>query len=466
MKHIILDTNVLISDPAAIFKFQDNHIIIPSTVLIELDGIKDRRTKNDADREAREAIKHIESCMGSHSPTQIAQGVPINYPKAIANKGGTISIVFHSKNNIDNKVEEKGLDISPDSKIIASALILQEKLKSVTLVSQDTNMRLIAAAAGVIKVENYKNEDAINDLDFLPSGKVFIKASSWDEIEYNNGISDDGQYIEFDDSITGSTSYAGAYVFFEDTTECIGCILDVQDGKAKMRQINMKKIMNNRVFGLLPQNLEQGLLLDALTCKNSQLVSVVGKSGTGKTLLIIAALLHAALIEKRFDQIIICRSMVELGEPVGALPGDLTQKTQPWMGGVNDAIKFLAKNYTDSNGKPEPKYSSPEYLIEKAGIVFTSISFLRGDSPSSTCIFLDESQNTNRHVMKALLTRVATGSMFVNAGHLGQCDTNTNPLQSGLVHLITTMKNFKYSKCVKLEKNQRSELAEYAEEVM
>lgn len=468
MKKIILDSNVLISDPSAIFKFQDNHIVIPSTVLMELDSIKDRRTKNGSDREAREAIKHIESCITEHGPKEIREGVPIKYPKSIKEKGGIISVVFYSASELNKTILEKGLDDTPDSKIIAAALMLQEQDSKTTLVSQDTNMRLIASAAGMENVENYKNEDAINDLDFLPSGKLNLKVESWDTIEFGNGINDeDGQYISFNKKYIEGEPYPGAYLFFKNNTqECIGCILKIENNQVLMRHINTKQLMNRKVFGISPKNLEQALLIDAITCANTELVSVVGESGTGKTLIITATLLHLTLIEKRFSQIILCRSLVDLDKPIGALPGDIKEKLSPWMGGFNDAIKFIARNYTSDNGKHDPKFNSPEYLIEKSCTEFVSISHLRGASPSNCILFLEEGQNTNRYVTKSLLSRITSDSMMVTAGHVGQMDTNTSPIQCGLVHLVTTMKNFEYSKCLELKEGHRSRLAKYAESEM
>ncbi len=468
MKKIILDTNVLISDPSAIFKFQDNHIIILSTVLMELDSIKDRRTKNGADREAREAIKHIESCITSCPPKDIQEGVPIKYPDSIKNKGGTISVLFHPAHVLNKKINESGLDDTPDSKIIAAALILQNIDPNTVLVSQDTNMRLIASAAGIEKVENYKNEDAINDLDFLPSGKLCLTTESWDTIEFENGIDEaNGQYIAFKESYIEGDAYPGAYLFFKNNPkECIGCILKIENGQIKLRQINTKQIMNRKVFGITPKNLEQALLIDAILCGNTELVSVIGTAGTGKTLIITACLLELTIIEKRFSQIIICRTLVDLDKSIGALPGDTKQKVSPWMEGFNDAIKFIARNYQGENGKHNPKFNCPEYLIEASCTQYASISFLRGASPSNCILFLEEGQNTNRYVTKSLLTRITSDSMMITAGHVGQLDTNTSPLQCGLVHLVTTMKNFEYSKCIQLEQGHRSRLASYAETVM
>lgn len=435
---------------------------------MELDSIKDRRTKNGSDREAREAIKHIESCITLCAPRDIQKGVPIKYPKSIKNKGGSISVIFHAASVLNKTILESGLDDTPDSKIIAAALILQKDDPNTVLVSQDTNMRLIASAAGMEKVENYKNEDAINDLDFLPSGKLNLTVESWDTIEFENGIDDeDGQFIAFNESYIDGEAYPGAYLFFKNNAEeCMGCILRIENNKVRIRQINTKQIMNRKVFGISPKNLEQALLIDAIMCGNSELVTIMGVSGTGKSLLICACMLELVLIEKRFSQIIICRTLVDLDQPIGALPGDTRQKVSPWMEGFNDAIKFIARNYTSDNPKYDPKFNCPDYLIEKSCTHYASISHLRGASPSNCILFLEEGQNTNRYVTKALLTRITSDSMMITAGHVGQLDTNTSPIQCGLVHLITTMKNFEYSKCIQLEKGHRSRLASYAEAEM
>ncbi|MDP2565871.1 PhoH family protein [Pseudoalteromonas marina] len=465
MKKIILDSNVLISDPSAIFKFRDNHIIILSTVLFELDSIKDRRTKNGSDREAREAIKHIESCISSHSTEEITKGVAINYPPSIKDKGGLISVIFFSAEEIKKQIKEKGLDDSPDSEIIASSLLLQEKFSSITLVSQDTNMRLIASAAGIHKVENYKNEYAVSDLDFIPSGILSLKAKSWDEVEFTNNVNEeDGQYLEISTTDIEGEAYEGAYLFLKENDECIGCILSIDEGKARIRQVNTKQLLKRKVFGITPKNIEQALLIDAITCGNSELVTVIGTAGTGKSIIIVACMLHLILIEKRFSQILICRSLIDLDEPTGALPGSMEQKISPWMRGFNDAVKFIARNYDADNEKYDPKFKCPDYLIEKSCTEYTSISHLRGASPANSIIFLEEAQNTNRHVTKALLSRITEDSLMLVAGHAGQCDSNTNPLQSGLVHLITTMKHFKYSKVIELKENQRSRLAKFADD--
>lgn len=462
MKNLVIDTNVLLSDPTCIFKFDEHRIYIPTYVLYELDNIKDRRDKAGVTKEAREAIKIISDIVEKKSSKEIQTGVPIIYPANFDNNGGTLAVIGSKKNEIEDIVKKTDLDDSPDSKIIACCLLLQEqKNDNVVLVTQDVNMRLIASSVGVQHVEGYKNEKALDDVDLLSSGVFQLEAKSWNDLVYASELDEELGSIMVMDSEQFNGANIGTFVLLSDEhLTIVGSIIKVEDDKVFIQSRNADEMAKRKAWGIIPRNKEQQLALDCLLDQNVDLVTLHGGAGTGKTLLALASAIEQVLEQKRYDKIILTRAIAHLDEEIGHLPGTEEEKMSSWLGGFVDAMEALHKN----DEKSHTGVSSERYVMEKANIQFKSLNFMRGRSLQDAICIIDESQNLTRHQIKSIVTRAGKNCKLVFLGNLAQIDKHyLTALSSGLTHLVVETARYEGARSLHLNEIERSRLAEFGE---
>ena len=425
-KIYVLDTNVLIHDPECIFKFEDNDIVIPMVVIEELDGLK--KGHGEIAYSARHALKLIDSLRETGN---IASGVKLE-------TGGTLNI---------ESVTALSENLSPDNEIITTALSLvcrTEKSaddktesgpeckpyhadaapRSVTLVSKDTSVRIKAEAVG-LHADDYRYDKTSI---FKKYGRVL------EETDYTNGINS-VRYMK-----SGGEMY-----------RLIG-----QDGQCRVKS-------SKCIEGIRPRNSEQEAAIDALTNPEIEIIALTGPAGTGKTLLALAAGIHQTT--KRhplYEQVIVARPVVPMGNDLGYLPGDIDEKLAPWMQPIFDNLEVITNNPKgQEKDNSNPKYSSFKYLID-AGILHTeALTYIRGRSLPKRYFIVDEAQNLRPLDIKTIITRCGEGTKMVFAGDLHQIDTPyLDSMSNGLAYLISRFINEENFSYLNLKESVRSRLAE------
>jgi len=451
-KYYLLDTNVLLHEPLALYSFQEHNVVIPMTVLEELDRIKDRQ--KDVSRDARVAIRSLENIFQDATTEQITQGVKIDHKGM--QLGGVISIFSDHHASF---VQEAFSEDEPDNRIINAALYLQKSKApaKVVLVTKDINMRLKAKGAGLKYVEDYRTDQLIEDVQLLSKGYQHIKGNFWEKIKacesFNRG--EDTYHQLKSEQIT--TPYPNQYVV-DENHEFVGKVTDIFKDEIELLDIGYDRLMRQQAWGINPKNIYQGMAINALLDPSIDLVILTGPAGCGKTLLAVAAALELVIEQKQYDKIIVTRNTPDVAENIGFLPGTEEEKMMPWLASVTDTLEVLHKNDNCST-------SSVNYIMDKANIQFKSVNFMRGRSIQNSFVLLDECQNLTASQLKTIITRCGEGTKIVCSGNLAQIDSNyLTPITSGLTYIVERFKDFEGSANVYLNGVMRSRLAEYAEE--
>lgn len=450
-KIFVLDTNILLHEPHAIFSFQEHEVVIPMTVLEELDRIKD--SKRDVARDARVAIRALEDIFKDATPDQISEGIPFNKDSQAT---GTLSILadFELQETVKAFADKAG-----DNRILNAVIYLQNKRspREVVLITKDINMRLRAKGAGVRFVEDYRTDQLIDDVQYLTKGFTQYEGNFWEPIEDVNSISLAGKTHHLIDQNHLELPYINQYLLDSDT-DFAARVTEITDESVTLKDLSRDKLMSRRAWDIKPKNVYQGMALDALLDPDIDLVILTGAAGSGKTLLAMAAALEQTVEQKNFDKIIVTRNTPDIGESIGFLPGNEEEKMMPWLASVTDTLEALHKNDHCTE-------SSLRYICEKANIQFKSINFMRGRSIQNAFVLLDECQNLTASQIKTIITRCGEGTKIVCSGNLAQIDSPyLTPVTSGLTYMVERFKNFEGSANVHLNGVVRSRLAEFAEE--
>jgi PhoH-like ATPase len=449
-KAFVLDTNVLIHDPNALLNFEEHHVLLPMTVLEELDKLKSGKASVSA--ECRAAIRMIDRILGDAAPEQIRAGVPI-WRAAQREYLGSLSVLLDQP---EGGVQTLANSLN-DNKIInlLVALQLSEPSTELVLVTKDINMRLKARACGVAS-EDYSNDQLVSDIKQLAKGYSDFEGSFWDRFNRVDTVQAMGEtrhYLKRAD--WADAVYANQFI--KDEMGFIGRVLSVDDEHIVLRDLNEDRLMSQEVWGLRPHNILQAMALDLLVDPDVHLVSLTGPAGSGKTILALATAIEQSIEDKRFSKIIATRSTPPLAEEHGFLPGTEEEKMDPWLGAISDNIEALHLHDESPKG-------SIEYVRERANIQFKALNYIRGRSFQRSLILIDECQNLTPHQMKAIITRAGEGSKVVCLGNLAQIDTPyLTPTSSGLTYMCERFKGFAHGGHIQLEGVPRSVLAEYAE---
>ncbi|GEM75960.1 PhoH family protein [Vibrio sagamiensis] len=450
-KLFVLDTNILLHEPFAIFSFQEHDVVIPMTVLEELDRIKD--SKRDVARDARVAIRALEDLFREATPEEISEGIPVAKDSP---EQGTISILadFELQETVKAFADKAG-----DNRILNAVLYLQKirAPREVVLVTKDINMRLRAKGAGVCYVEDYRTDQLIDDVQYLTKGFQKRSGDFWSDIEQVESYTLEGKTFHKLDRAPLEPTFINQYVIDEDS-DFAGRVETMDNEKVTLLDLSRERLMNRQVWDITPKNIYQGMALDALLDPEIDLVILTGAAGSGKTLLTMAAALEQTIEQKMFDKIIVTRNTPDIGESIGFLPGSEEEKMMPWLAAVTDTLEALHKNDHCTEG-------SMRYICDKANIQFKSINFMRGRSIQNAFVLLDECQNLTASQIKTIITRCGEGTKIVCSGNLAQIDSHyLTPVTSGLTYMVERFKNFESSANIHLNGVVRSRLAEFAEE--
>ncbi|MGB0895057.1 MAG: PhoH family protein [Parashewanella sp.] len=456
-KLFVLDTNVLLHEPLAIYSFKEHDVVVPMTVLEELDSIKDR--KREVSRDARVAIRTLEDTLGGNiTPDELVKGVAL--PKRPGHDDATGHLSIFPDHQIDYRFGSLSGD-NNDNLILNTTVHLQDlhEPRQVVLVTKDINMRLKAKGAGIKLVEDYRRDQIIDDVRFLPKGFHQFSGDFWKNVQKIETNREGRKTIhemplsEVDTELL----YVNQFLIDEDSDFC-GRVLEKDNDYVRFQDINRERIMNLDAWGIRPKNVYQGMAMQALLDSDIDLVILNGAAGCGKTLLAMATALELVVERNQYEKIIITRNTPEIAESIGFLPGTEEEKMGPWLAGITDTLEVLHKNDVNPSG-------SMNYIMEKANIQFKSINFMRGRSIQNSVVLLDECQNLTAAQLKTMITRMGEGTKLICCGNLAQIDSNyLTPVTSGLTYIVERFKDFNGSANIYLNGVVRSRLAEFAEE--
>ncbi|AKX59081.1 ATPase [Thiopseudomonas alkaliphila] len=450
LKLYVLDTNVLIHDPTALLNFQEHHVVIPMTVLEELDHLKSGKPAVAV--ECRQAIRLIDQFLGAATTEQVEQGVPIMRVDGVAK--GYLSIAMRFIEDSSTHLPES----INDNRIINLLDVLQTEHPelSVVLVSKDINMRLKARACG-IAAEDYESGKVIDDIGLLPQGFIEIEHSFWDNVTKVETTQQLGSTWH---EVVLPTEFPALHLnqFILDQQGFVGWVKEIiGTNTVRLLDLPRQALMEQQAWGLKPRDIYQALALFALLEPDIDLVNLTGAAGSGKTILALAAAIEQTMAEKRYRRIIATRSVQGLDEDIGFLPGTETEKMEPWLGAITDNLEALHMDDESPKG-------SVEYILERIPLHFKSLNYIRGRSFQQAFLLIDECQNLTPHQVKTIITRAGKGTKVVCLGNLAQIDTPyLSATSSGLTYLTERLKNYMGNVHITLQGVPRSDLAEYAE---
>ena len=436
VKHFVLDTNVLLHNPNALFMFTDNEVVIPFDVIEELDKFK--AATDDLGRNARTVIRHLDHLRATGN---IANGV------AIPQTGGRLRVILEE----DQKLCPGLTENSPDNRIICCALNLQQQGLKVVFITKDINARIKSDALGLV-TEDFEAQKV--DFDHLYTGwrEVAVPAKIIDRL-----FADKQVKLDLEDL------YANEFVLLKDENDAGHTALARAKGAPGM--VIPVRPRRGPIFGVIPRNLQQTMALDLLLDDSVKLVSLIGAAGTGKTLMALAAGMVKTLNENVYQKLLCARPIMPLGRDIGYLPGDKDQKLTAWMQPIFDNMTYLLSNRLTNDGSQQhASLSSVEQrikqLMDSGQVVLEPLTYIRGRSIPHQFMIVDESQNLTPHEVKTIASRVGDGTKLVLTGDATQID---NPYldssSNGLSYLVERLKGKPIVGHVTLGKSERSELA-------
>ncbi|KGE03878.1 PhoH family protein [Pseudohaliea rubra] len=457
-KTYVLDTNVLLHDPTAISAFNEHQVVIPMTVLEELDHIKDRRDKT-VSREARIAIQLIDKIVDVATPQAIQQGVAVP-GSTLQGPLGTLAIYPDQLITDDSAVPY--LDGTPDqandNRIINVAIKLQAEHpeRFVCLVTKDINMRIKAKGSGLLHVEDYRRDRVLDDIDLLTKGYEHIPGDFWAGVDEVDTVREDDRTLHRLPRSALPAAYPNQFLF--DDREFLAFVVRLDSEHVYLRCDSRDGLMNQRFWGLAPRNLDQAMAMRLLADDDVDMTVLTGPAGSGKTLLALAYGLQGILEEGRYSKLIVARSTPPIAEDIGFLPGTEEEKMAPWLAAFDDNLEIL-------HGADESCAGSIAYVKERANIQFKSLNFMRGRSFNNAYIIIDEAQGLSQFQLKSVISRVGEGSKIVVLGNLAQIDNKyISPLTSGLTYLVEKSKHYEHAGVMHIGGILRSRLAAFAEE--
>lgn len=457
-KLYVLDTNVLLHDPTSLFRFEEHDVYLPMVTLEELDNHKSGMT--DVARNARQVSRTLDSIM-QHLSGSITQGIPLN---VLGNKEA------QGKLFIQTAPFPTELPMLPagkaDNQILAVVRGLKDKVKDkgVILVSKDINMRLKATALN-LTAEDYFNDKMIEDTDILYSGSLRLPANFWDE--HGKGLKSWQENGNTWYQITGSLVskfLTNEFIWHEDGgTPFYAQVSSVEGNTAKVRLIRDYMSPKHSVWGITARNREQAFALSLLMDPEIDFVTLLGQAGTGKTLLALATALSQTMESRRFNEIIITRATISVGEDIGFLPGTEEEKMTPWLGAIDDNLEVL--NSGAGNDSEWGRRASNDLI--RSRIRIKSMSFMRGRTFMNKFVIIDEAQNLTPKQMKTLITRAGPGTKIVCLGNIAQIDTPyLTEGSSGLTYVVDRFKGWKHAGHITMQRGERSRLADFAAEAL
>ena len=434
-RQIVVDTNVILFDALAITKFQGADIHIPFCVIEEVDRFK--RDLGETGRNARQFSRFIDVLRSKGS---LAEGVLL--------EGSTSKVHVTRDNDRPQLPEELGASTA-DNRILGTALSLQQanSSSSVELVTKDINLRIKADVFGVC-ARDYEPERSHSEETYLGIKEMNVSPQTIDNFYKEKSIKLNNM----------SSLYANQYVLLRDKSNANHSAI----GRYHLAEEKIVPLIHptESIWGVYPRNVEQSFAMDCLLNDDILFVSLVGKAGTGKTLLALAAGLYKTLDEGRFQRLLVSRPIFPMGRDIGYLPGDVEQKLNPWMQPIFDNIEFLMGSDKKAAGRAQE-------LINQGMVNIEPLTYIRGRSIPNQYLVVDEAQNLTPHEIKTIVTRAGQGTKVVLTGDTFQIDNPyVDSANSGLTYAVERFKGQNIAAHVSMKRGERSELAELAANIL
>ena len=465
-KVFVLDTNVLMHDPTSLFRFEEHDVYLPMMTLEELDNHK--KGMSEVARNARQVSRTLDALIANVDDDAIETGIPL---AKLGNKDAKGRLHFQTR--LNGAALPEGLPSGKaDNQIlgVVRALEAEQPGRAIVLVSKDINMRIKARALG-LAAEDYFNDHVLEDTDLLYSGIVQLPDDFW--TKHGKGVESwqeiKGGYSSTFYRVTGPlipTLLVNQFVYLEPKNGEAPLYAQVKqiNGKTAVLQTLRDYSSNkNNVWGITARNREQNFALNLLMNPEVDFVTLLGQAGTGKTLLALAAGLAQVLETKVYNEIIVTRVTVPVGEDIGFLPGTEEEKMSPWMGAFDDNLEVLMKSDGDAGDWGR---AATQDLI-RSRIKIKSLNFMRGRTFVNKFLIIDEAQNLTPKQMKTLVTRAGPGTKILCLGNIAQIDTPyLTEGSSGLTYVVDRFKGWGHSGHVTLARGERSRLADHASDVL
>jgi PhoH-like ATPase len=434
VKNYILDTNVLLHDPNSLLNFEEHNVFVPIEVIEEIDRFK--RESTELGRNARTVSRMLDGFRGDGS---LSEGVKLP-------NGGKLKIGFHKSNHADNTFAKD----SVDNRILSFASSIQkaQPKNGAILVSKDINLRIKADALG-LAAEDYETDrvfitDLYTGMFEMPAATdKLAKFRADGELEVNGG----------------KKYFPNEYCTVTDEANPKKTVL----AKVDVTGTKLIPIIDSRegIWGIKPRNREQNFALDALLDDRIKLVTLMGKAGTGKTLLAMAAGLKRTVLDREFRRLVVARPTISMGKELGFLPGSLEEKLAPWMQPIHDALEMLS----DLNMGHDHRRSGD--LMRSGTIVVEALSYIRGRSIANQFMIIDEAQNLTPLEAKTIITRVGHGTKIIFTGDPYQIDNPyVDSASNGFNYVVSRFRDQAIAAHIELQKGERSELAELAANIL
>lgn len=437
-KNFILDTNVLLYDPKAVYKFGRGKVIIPVEVIEELDRFKLEVSERGQNSRAVSTLLDQLSKVG-----KLGQGSALD-------NGGELQVYA---GQCDDVIREKGLTFkkSIDNRLLNLALYFKKRdpESSSTLISKNINLRIKANVLG-IETEDYEDNESQATNIYAGVNKLLV------ETELIKSFQENGFY-----SWTENQFSPNEYLLLKDRSEEIPSVLARASGKNGNKLVPVINT-NSGILGIRPLNVCQCFAFDALLNDDIKLVTLLGKAGTGKTLLAVAAGLHKVISDDKYSKTLISRPIMPLGRDIGYIPGDVEDKMRPWMQPIYDALEMLR----EQDRRSKKKFLPPD-LLNSEEIGIEPLTYIRGRSIPHQFFMIDEAQNLTPHEVKTIITRIGDNSKVVLTGDTEQIDNPyVDSFSNGFSYLVHRFRGEDISAHITLAKGERSDLAEIATKLL
>lgn len=457
-KLFVLDTNILMHDPLALYHFEEHDIYLPMVVLEELDNHK--MGLSELARNVRQTNRMLVELMANASHEQVVAGLPIpNYfNKKHPHHHGRL---FFQTTDFNDTLSFSLPGHKADNTILATCLALQKKYKNqqVVIVSKDINLRIKAGILGLL-AEDYYSDQVLDDVNLLHSGLHILACDFWDQHGKNmQAWQEHGKtFYRITGPLTQQWNPNDCIATHNDDFQAL--VKKVETDCAIVQIVRDFTQTKHAVWGICARNREQNFALNLLLDPEIDFVTLQGTAGTGKTLMTIAAGLSQVLDQRLYTEIIMTRVTIPVGEDIGFLPGTEEEKMTPWMGALMDNIEVL---HGSQEGGTFGRAATDDFLKNK--IKIRSLNFMRGRTFLNRFIIIDEAQNLTPKQIKTLVTRAGPGSKIICLGDIKQIDTPyLSETTSGLTFAVDRFKRWEHSAHMTLTKGERSRLAYYAAE--
>lgn len=462
----VLDTNVLMHDPTALYRFQEHDIYLPMVVLEELD--RGKKGMSEVARNARQASRFLDGLMQGADKADIDAGLPIQPLRE--GMGGHVlpatGRLFFQTEHLEIGLLGGLPGSNPDNAILGVVQTLQARYpdKTVILVSKDINLRIKAAVLG-IPAEDYANDQVLEDVDLLYTGVTALAPDFWDRhAKELDSWREEGRTfyrVRGPDVATWFPSQC-LYLEGEDGIEAMVRGKPTPE-EAIIELVTDYRVPRHNVWGITARNREQNFALNMLLDPDLDFVTLLGTAGTGKTLLALAAGLAQVLDKPVYRDIIVTRVTIPVGEDIGFLPGTEEEKMTPWMGALMDNLEVLTQGTKGGETGDWGRAVTTDLVRNRIHI--QSLNFMRGRTFLNRYIILDEAQNLTAKQMKTLITRAGPGTKIVCLGNIGQIDTPyLTETTSGLTYVVDRFKPWPHGGHITLIRGERSRLADFASE--